>query len=101
MPKAIAIPLTEKIPGWPEHVPQPERYAYGECTVLVGREPVGVQSKIAWHFSISHMDRDPTWEEIRDARYELCPDNVTMAMLLPPKDQYVNRHDHCFHLWEI
>jgi hypothetical protein len=24
-----------------------------------------------------------------------------MAMLLPPRDEYVNEHEHCFHLWQI
>lgn len=54
-----------------------------------------------WHLSISTPDRLPTWEELKQARYDLVPDRVTMAMLLPPKEQYVNVHPFCFHLWEI
>jgi hypothetical protein len=54
-----------------------------------------------WHLSISHPDRDPTWEEIRSARYALLPDEAQMALILPPKAEYVNAHEHCFHLWEI
>jgi len=54
-----------------------------------------------WHMSISHPSRYPTWNEIRDARYELLPDDCTMAMLLPPKAEYVNLHPNCFHLHEI
>lgn len=54
-----------------------------------------------WHLSIAHPDRDPTWKEIHDARYKFVPDEVTMVMFLPPKAQYVNLHEHCFHLWEI
>ena len=34
-------------------------------------------------------------------RYELVPAEVTMALLLPPPDEYVNAHEHCFHLWQI
>ena len=67
----------------------------GECLTMVSYEPNG------WHLSISHPSRNPTWEEIRDARYSLVPDNVTMAMLLPPKGEYVNIHGFCFHLYEI
>ena len=54
-----------------------------------------------WHLSISHPSRYPTWDEIRDARYDLLPDGCTMAMLLPPKGEYVNLHRNCFHLHEI
>ena len=80
------------------------------CGVIVGLEPAkkapaGVwlpESELnLWHLSISHPDRYPTWDEIADARYALIPDDVTMAMLLPPSGEYVNAHEHCFHLWQI
>jgi len=54
-----------------------------------------------WHLSIAHQHRYPTWDEIADVRYELVPDDVTMALLLPPPDEYVNLHDFCMHLWQI
>jgi hypothetical protein len=61
------------------------------------------------HLSISHRRSDgtrlpgryPTWEEIKDARYRFAPLDVTMAMLLPPQDQYVNDHPTTFHLWQV
>lgn len=75
----------------------------GHLTVIVGREPPG------WHLSISHRTNEmrprpkryPTWDEIADARYRFCPDDVTMAMLLPPREEYVNLHETTFHLHEI
>lgn len=54
-----------------------------------------------WHLSISHPTRDLTYDEIKKARYRFVPDNVTMAMIFPPKDQFLNYHEHCFQLWEI
>jgi len=54
-----------------------------------------------WHLSISHSSRYPTWDEIRDARYDLVPDNCTMAILLPPRGEYINVHPNCFHLHEL
>lgn len=54
-----------------------------------------------WHLSISRQDRYPVWDEIKEARYDLIPDGVTMAMFLPPKGQYVNVHPNCFHLHEV
>jgi hypothetical protein len=72
----------------------------GECSVFVCREPAGADGGLLWHLSIAHRDRYPTWDEIHDARYRLVPDAVTMAMLLPPPDEYVNVHPNCFHIWE-
>ena len=75
----------------------------GHLTVMVGIEDG------EWHMSISHRidtrqgpkpGRNPTWEEIRDARYRFVPDEVTMAMFLPPRAEYVNIHDTTFHLWQ-
>lgn len=60
----------------------------------------------ALHLSISHQvngrpGRIPTWDEIAEARYRFTPDDVTMAMILPPRDQYVNIHPTTMHLWQI
>ena len=57
--------------------------------------------QVRWHLSISARTRYPSWDEIRDARYALIPDECTMAMMLPPKREYVNLHPNCFHLHEI
>jgi len=58
------------------------------------------REEIGWHFSISCADRNPTWEEQRDARYELLPDVKYMVSILPPKSEYVNVHKFCFHWHE-
>jgi hypothetical protein len=70
-------------------------YRIGECQVILS----GPQERhhIGWHFSISHPSRNPTWEEQRDTRYALVPDDLYMVMIMPPKKEYVNIHDHCFH----
>jgi hypothetical protein len=75
-------------------------YARGDCRIIVTRE-VYQNHALRWHLSISCANRYPTWDEIHDARYALIPDNVTMAMILPPKAEYVNLHPNCFHLHEI
>lgn len=80
----------------------------GHLSVIVCKER-GSDQVLRWHLSISHRTngpdpqpgRYPAWDEIADARYELLPDDVTMAMLLPPPDQYVNLHETTFHLHEI
>ena len=76
--------------------PGARAYRRNHCIVIVGHTPF-----TGWHLSISHPARYPTWDEIADARYTLVPDNVTMAMILPPKAEYINLHPNCFHLHEI
>lgn len=76
----------------------------GQLRTIVALESTG------WHLSISHVfpgerrdppGRYPTWDEIADARYAFLPEDVTMAMLLPPLDEYVALHPTTFHLHQI
>ena len=75
-------------------------YAKGDLRCWVTRDLYSA-GQLRWHLSISTSYRYPTWDEIREARYALCPDDITMAMLLPPRSQYVNLHPNCFHLHEV
>lgn len=75
--------------------PGTRKFRMGGCTILLSDSHVG------WHLSISHPQRYPTWDEIAEARYKLVPDKVTMAMMLPPRDEYLNLHPNCFHLWQV
>ncbi len=54
-----------------------------------------------WHLTISRENRYPHWDEVTRARYSLIPDHVVMAMLLPPKDDYISLHDYVFQLVEV
>lgn len=82
--------------------------ADGHLSVLVGREPDD-RGTLSWHLSISHRTngrmpapgRYPTWDEITEARYRFVPDRVMVAMLLPPRSEYVDVHPTTFHLWEV
>ncbi|MEA2090951.1 MAG: hypothetical protein U9O83_01135 [Campylobacterota bacterium] len=53
------------------------------------------------HISISHRGRLPNYKEIKEARYQLCPNEIKMAQIYPPKEEFVNLHENCLHLWEI
>jgi len=53
------------------------------------------------HVSVSLPHRYPTWDELHDVRYAFCPDQCDMAMILPPKKEYVNVHPNTFHLWQL
>lgn len=103
--EAPVPPVIARLPG--RH--RAYRTASG-CGVSVSQEPAkrapaGIwlppNELTLWHLVVSHPHRYPTWDEIADVRYELVPDDVTMAMLLPPPDSYVNLHEFAFQLWQI
>jgi hypothetical protein len=85
-----------RVPGIVERWHRTWESDFEQLRVIVAWDHVN-----GWHLSISHPTRNPTWEEIRDARYELLPDACTVGMLLPPKAEYVNVHPYCFHLHEV
>ena len=70
-------------------------FMFGKCKVIVGQEP-----EVGWHMSISRRTRYPSWDEIREARYTFIPDDITMVMVFPPADEYINVHPNCFHLYQ-
>jgi hypothetical protein len=72
-------------------------YQWGYVRVLVERR----DNNYGWHLSISRPDHYPSWDEIKTARYDLLPPNITMALIFPPPDEYVNVHPNCFHLHQI
>lgn len=69
--------------------------------VIVGPEPTGFHLSISCTALFGAEKRYPSWDEIIEARWEFCPPKMTLAMLLPPKEKYVNLHDTTFHLWEV
>ena len=76
--------------------PDCRAYRMGGCIIFLGTIPGQ-----GLHMSIAHPTRYPTWDEVADARYALIPDDVTMAMVLPPSSQYVNLYPNCFHLHQL
>jgi hypothetical protein len=92
------------------HVATFQRYVTdGHLSAFVTREPPGPGGVSEWHLSISHRTNEhppkagryPTWDEIAHARYELLPADLTFAMFLPPREQYVAVHDTTFHLYAV
>lgn len=52
------------------------------------------------HVSMSYPDHDPTWDEIKAVRAAFFPADVDAMMMLPRQSNFVNVHQHCFHLWQ-
>lgn len=84
----------------------------GQCPVPGGRLWMGHSGKHnrmsviasvdsgALHVSIAHSNRYPTWDEILAVRAWAFPDDTEVVMVLARKEEYVNLHNNCFHLWE-
>ncbi|GEM_PF-2959807 len=52
------------------------------------------------HVSISREDRYPSWEEILEVKEHFFGD-VDCMMVMPKKEDYVNIHRNCFHVWQM
>ena len=50
------------------------------------------------HCSISYHHRDPFWSEIKAMREVFFPPDVDAMMMLPRSSDYVNVHEHTFHV---
>jgi hypothetical protein len=53
------------------------------------------------HVSLSHAHRDPYWDEIKAARELFFDNEMDVMMVLPRAADYVNLHEHAFHLIEM
>lgn len=39
--------------------------------------------------------------QLKEIRYEFLPNDIHVAQIFPPREEFVNVHQNCFHLWEI
>lgn len=53
-----------------------------------------------WHLSVSA--KFPLgYQQLKDVRYKFLPNNIQVAQIFPPREEFVNIHECCWHLWEI
>ncbi len=50
------------------------------------------------HVAVSYHDHDPSWVEIKHVRAAFYPASIDVMMMLPAEVDYINVHEHCFHL---
>jgi hypothetical protein len=72
-----------------------KQYRMGRCLIMVSID------NGKYHLSISTPNASPSYHEIKAARYQFIPNNVVMAQLFPPVEEFVNIHPFCHHLWQI
>lgn len=70
-------------------------FTMGRCNIIVSID------NGLWHLSISTPNASPCYNEIKAARYLCIPNDIYMAQIFPPKEEFVNLHKYCHHLWEI
>lgn len=86
-------------------VPQPDNRILdslvfnGVNCVMIVSVDVGPHGPLL-HASISHSDHDPSWETIKALKQAVFGD-IDVMMVLPRQADWVNVHEHAFHLWQI
>lgn len=51
------------------------------------------------HVSVSTSKRTPTWEEMQRVKELFFEDDEVVIQIHPAKNDYVNFHPYCLHLW--
>jgi len=60
----------------------------------------GLPGKPWEHVSVSVQSRCPTWEEMDYVKRLFWRDDETVIQLHVPRDQHINCHQTCLHLWK-
>lgn len=98
------------------------RLTDGRTLKFLGRAPLAPPGSFAWgtsnglrvlasmddshehgvllHVSMSYRSRDPSWNDIKAVRAAFFPETIDVMMVLPKAADYVNVHEHTFHLWQ-
>lgn len=71
----------------------------------VGQQPLKVLcsplGEGEWeHVSVSMPNRCPTWSEMTKIKNLFWGEDVTVVQYHPKKDEYVNNHKYCLHMWK-
>lgn len=53
-----------------------------------------------WHLSVS-ANHTLGYYELKEIRYRFMPNNMNVAQIFPPREDFVNLHENCFHLFQI
>lgn len=53
------------------------------------------------HVSLAYPNRLPDWETVRMVKEAFFPEDIDACMILPRKDDYINLHEYCLHIWQL
>ena len=81
-----------------------ERDAYGYYSTGLfrwkGKDILITLDDGKWHLSVN-TSHPIGYYELKEVRYNFCPDRMQMAQIFPPREEFVNVADNCFHLFEL
>lgn len=69
-------------------------YEYKGKTIVVAIE------EGRWHLSAA-ANHTLGYYELKEIRYKFMPNAMAVAQIFPPREEFVNVHPNCFHLWEL
>lgn len=69
-------------------------FLFGDCIVMVAKE------NDLYHLSIS-ANHPLGYQQIKLARYKFIPNARIMAQIFPSREEFVNLHENCYHMFEI
>ena len=72
-----------------------QTFKMGNCHIIINKE--GGKH----HMVISHPTRLPDWDEIYTARQTLIPYNITVATIIPARQEQKETNSKSVHLWQI
>lgn len=52
------------------------------------------------HVSVSYPDHDPSWRDLVAIKTAFFGTDIDAMMVLPRVADYINIHEHCFHVWQ-
>ena len=53
-----------------------------------------------WHLSAS-TNHPLGYYETKEMRYNFLPNNIHAAEIFPPREEFINLHKNCYHLFQI
>ncbi len=95
-PKMFAVP-----PLW-QQVECPVKSSYmflsmSRLKVVYGEEKI---EGMWWrHLSLSRQDRVPSYDDLTKVKSAFAGDHRAAVMVLPKKEEHINIHPNCLHLW--
>lgn len=77
-----------------------EFFTKGKLVVVASDDDEYDNTGEKWrHISVSHKDRLPSWDELRQVRDDFYPADACVIFIFPPVEEYVNFHKTTLHFW--
>lgn len=95
MPPFMDVPLYEESDEYGYY--STGAFRVGDMALIVSHS----EEEGGWHLSMSHKNKLPTYEEMKDFRYKFLPNGINVCEIFPPRERFVNIHKFCRHLWEM